>query len=171
MLAKSYRLLRAILNTAVTEDELITVNPCRIRGAGEEHSAERPVLSLEQVYALVDVVPDRWRAFLLLKTFASLRWGEITALTRADLDLEGRTVRIRRQFVTVPGGLEVGPPKSRAGLRTVSFPAGILPELEHHLATFSAAGSDGLVFVNEHGQPFGTPATPSPPSPAPASGT
>lgn len=152
MLAKSYRLLRAILNTAVTEDELIGVNPCRIRGAGEEHSAERPVLSLEQVYALVDLMPDRWRAFLLLKTFASLRWGEITALTRADLDLESRTVCIRRQFVTVPGGLQVGPPKSRAGLRTVSFPAGILPELEHHLATFPGPG--GLVFVNEHGQPW-----------------
>jgi hypothetical protein len=30
MVAKSYRLLRAILNTAVTEDELIIVNPCRI---------------------------------------------------------------------------------------------------------------------------------------------
>ena len=38
MVAKAYRLLRAILNTALTEDELITVNPCRIRGAGEERS-------------------------------------------------------------------------------------------------------------------------------------
>jgi hypothetical protein len=28
---------------------------------------------------------------MLLKTFASLRWGEITALTRKDLDLERRT--------------------------------------------------------------------------------
>ena len=29
MVAKLYRLLRAILNTPVTEDELIIVNPCR----------------------------------------------------------------------------------------------------------------------------------------------
>lgn len=36
----------------------------------------------------------------------------------------------------------------------MSFPAGILPELEHHLVTFSGAGHDGLVFVNEHGQPW-----------------
>ena len=87
MVAKSYRLLRAILNTAVTEDELIIVNPCRIKGAGEERATERPVLTLDQLYALVDLMPDRWKAFLLLKTFASLRWGEITALTRNDLDL------------------------------------------------------------------------------------
>ena len=100
------------------------------------------------------MVPERWRAFVLLKTFASLRWGEITALPRQDLDLERRSVRVRRQFVTVPGGLEVGPPKSRAGLRIVSIPAGILPELRRHLDQFSCDGPAGLVFPNEHGQPF-----------------
>jgi hypothetical protein len=46
------RLLRAILNTAVTEDELIIVNPCRIRGASEERATERPVLTLDQLYAV-----------------------------------------------------------------------------------------------------------------------
>jgi hypothetical protein len=39
------------------------------------------VLTLDQLYALVDLMPDRWTVFVLLKTFASLRWGEITALT------------------------------------------------------------------------------------------
>jgi hypothetical protein len=48
------------------------------------------VLHLDQLYALVDLMPDRWKAFLLLKTFASLRWGKITALTRNDLDLGDR---------------------------------------------------------------------------------
>jgi hypothetical protein len=46
------------------------------------------VLTVDQLYVLVDLMPDRWNAFLLLKTFASLRWGEITAPTRNDLDLE-----------------------------------------------------------------------------------
>lgn len=154
MVAKCYRLLRAVLNTALTEDELIAANPCKIKGAGEERAAERPVLSVEQVYELAGLVPDRWRAFMLLKTFASLRWGEITALTRADLDLVLRTVQVRRQFVAVPGGLQSGPPKSRAGFRVVSFPAAILPELQHHLDTYAGPGSGGLVFPNEHGQPY-----------------
>jgi hypothetical protein len=43
--AKSYRPC-AILNTAVSEDELIIVNPCRINGAGEAQATERPVLTL-----------------------------------------------------------------------------------------------------------------------------
>ncbi len=154
MVAKSYRLLRAILNTALTEDELISVNPCRIRGAGEERAAERPVLSLDQLYELVELVPERWQAFMLLKTFASLRWGEITALTRADVDLELCTVRIRRQFLVVRGGMQVGPPKSRAGVRVVSFPRAIAPALVKHLAEFSGEGPDGLLFPNEHGNPL-----------------
>ena len=82
VIAKSYRLLRAILNTAVVEDELIVANPCKIKGAGEERADERPALSVVQAFELVEMVPDRWRAFMLLMTFASLRWGEITALTR-----------------------------------------------------------------------------------------
>ena len=146
MVAKSYRLLRAILTTAVTEDELISANPCKIKGAGEERADERPALSVRQVYELVDLVPDRWRAFVLLTTFASLRWGEVIALTREDLDLKKRTVRVRRQFVAVGARIEVGPPKSRAGLRIVSFPASIVPELQHHLDAFSGHGESGLVF-------------------------
>ena len=154
MIAKSYRLTRAILNTAVSEDELITTNPCRIKGAGQEQTAERPVLSIDQVYQLADLVPERWKAFILLKTFASLRWGEITALTRHDIDLESNTVHIRRQLITVPGGLMAGPPKSRAGLRTVTFPAAIMPELQHHLDRCAQPGDDGLIFVSESGQPM-----------------
>ena len=51
--AKAYRLLKAIFNTAV-DDGLIRRNPCRIKGAGQEKSAERPVLTVPQVYALAD---------------------------------------------------------------------------------------------------------------------
>jgi hypothetical protein len=53
--AKAYRLLRAIMNTAV-EDGLIRRNPCRIKGAGSEDSPERPVLTVAQVYALADAI-------------------------------------------------------------------------------------------------------------------
>ena len=131
MVAKSYRMLRAILNTAVIEDELIIVNPCRIKGAGEERATERPVLTLDQLYALVDLMPDRWKAFLLLKT-ASLRWGEITALTRNDLDLERRTVCIRRQFLGCPAAFSYdrrnrGPESARSPFRPASCPSSAPP--------------------------------------------
>lgn len=69
--AKAYRLLRAILNTAV-DDELIRRNPCRIKGAGNDGSPERPVLDVAEVLAAARAVPDRYRALVLLATFTSL---------------------------------------------------------------------------------------------------
>src|SRR6185437_6437640 len=67
-LAKAYRLLKAIFNTAV-DDGLIRRNPCRIKGADQEKSPERPVLTVPQVYTLADAVPDRYRALVLLTGF------------------------------------------------------------------------------------------------------
>ncbi|MFC3980785.1 tyrosine-type recombinase/integrase [Streptosporangium jomthongense] len=58
--AKAYRLLKAIMTTAV-DDLLIKRNPCRIKGAGQEKSPERPVLSVAQVFRLADVVEGRYR--------------------------------------------------------------------------------------------------------------
>ncbi|MGW0811456.1 hypothetical protein [Nonomuraea sp. NPDC002799] len=46
------------------------------------------MLTVVQVYRIVDVIEHRYRALVLLGTFASLRWGEITGLQRRDLDLE-----------------------------------------------------------------------------------
>ena len=96
MVAKSYRLMRAILKTAVEQDELIRRNPCRIVGAGTESPAERPVLTLEQVYALADLVPARHRMLVVVATFASLRFGEVTALRRMDIDLVRGAIRCGR---------------------------------------------------------------------------
>jgi hypothetical protein len=79
--AQAYRLLRAVMNTAV-DDELVRRNPCRIKGAGDEASPERPVATPEQVLALTDAMPKRWRALVLLAVAASLRWRELMGLTR-----------------------------------------------------------------------------------------
>ncbi len=57
--AKCYRLLRAILNTAVV-DEVIVRNPCNIKGAGIERTPERPVATTTQVWALADAVEPRF---------------------------------------------------------------------------------------------------------------
>jgi integrase len=45
----------------------------------------------------------RFRALVLLATFASLRWGEAIALRRCNIDLDGGTVSIRRQYVELSG--------------------------------------------------------------------
>ena len=77
----------------------------------------------------------RFYARLLLATFASLRWGEATALRRCDLDLDAATVRVRASYVErSTGEMLLGPPKSRAGRRIVGIPAAIAPVLREHMA-------------------------------------
>ncbi|MHA6785845.1 tyrosine-type recombinase/integrase [Pseudonocardia saturnea] len=147
--AKSYRLLRAVLNTAVDDDKILPANPCRIRGADRENRAERPVLTIGQVFKLADAMPDRrWRALIVLTAFASLRWGEVTALRRQDIAPDGSSVRIAFAHTEVRGrGLVVGPPKSRAGVRTVAVPDAVRADVVAHLREFVDAGPDSLVFT------------------------
>lgn len=143
--AKAYRLLRAILNTAV-DDRLIRRNPCQIKGAGQENSSERPVLTVPQVFALADAIDQRYRALVLLAVFGSLRWGELAALRRCDLDLDEQTVRIVRQLTEISGHLTFGPPKTQAGKRTVAVPDLIIPVTGWHLDNFTQPGDDALIF-------------------------
>ncbi|MGW5261615.1 tyrosine-type recombinase/integrase [Microbispora sp. NPDC004025] len=209
--AKAYRLLRAVLMTAAEEVHIIPRNPCRIRGAGDEHAQERPVLTVAQVFELADLVgrrpvgnvrklkdnvyrlrfqrhgemrthPEvfrtradaeralwamgmdgradctqdrRFRALVLLATFASLRWGEVSALRRSDLDLDAGTVRVRAAFVErSTGELVIGPPKSKAGRRVVGIPQGITPALREHLATYVQDDPGALLFPGAKGGPL-----------------
>ncbi|WP_037972478.1 tyrosine-type recombinase/integrase [Streptosporangium amethystogenes] len=211
MAAKAYRLLRAVLMTAAEEDHIISRNPCRIRGAGDEHAQERPVLTVAQVFELADLVgrrpvgnvrklkdnayrlrfqrhgemrthPEvfttradaeralwkmgadgradcthdrRFRALVLLTTFASLRWGEVSALRRSDIDLDAGTVRIRAAFVErSTGELVLGQPKSKAGRRVVGIPQGVISVLREHLATYVQEDPGALVFPGAKGGPL-----------------
>jgi integrase len=150
-LAKAYRLLKAIMETAV-DDGAIRRNPCRIRGGGQESSPERPILTVSQVFDLADAIGQRYRALVLLGSFGSLRWGELAALRRSDIDLAECTVRVDRTLIELQNGqLSLGPPKSAAGRRTVVFPEPIVPELRSHLDRIAESENDGLVFVGPGG--------------------
>ncbi|HEY5135287.1 MAG TPA: site-specific integrase [Candidatus Nanopelagicales bacterium] len=152
--ARSYRLLRAILQTAV-EDDILERNPCRIPSAGDARSPERPVLSAQEIGRLADEVPLSYRAFVLVAGFTGLRAGEIAALRLSDLDLRrgSAVLRVTRRFYRVAGTLTVDTPKSEAGARTLPLPAFVADELRAHLAEFRPdAGPSDLVFVTSGGR-------------------
>lgn len=152
--ARSYRLLRAILQTSV-DDELLLSNPCRIAGASESRSGERPTLSVADLAALAKAVPAHYRALVILAGFSGLRAGEIAPLRPRDVRLSGAVpnVSVNRRFYRVAGVLTVDTPKSQAGGRTVALPAFVAAELRRHLAEHRpAAGQDDLVFVTTGGR-------------------
>jgi integrase len=152
--AKAYRLLKAVMNTAV-DDGLIRRNPCRIKGAAQDQSPEREVLTVRQVFTLASVIDPRYRAMVLLAVFTSLRWGELAALRRSDIDLTARTVRVQRTLTHLSGGGHAfGPPKSDAGRRTVAYPELISADVADHLERFTASPDGAIIFTSPNGTPL-----------------
>lgn len=152
--ARNYRLLRTIMNTAVADGHIVK-NPCQVKGAGTEHSPERPIANVAQVHALADAIGPRFRAAVLLASFCSLRRGEILGLRRSDVDLLHDVVTVRRAVVSLADGtLQIGDPKTAAGRRTVAIPRVIVGPLEEHLEQFVVPGPDAPLFVGEKGSPL-----------------
>jgi integrase len=156
-ISKAYRLLHAILSTAV-DYLLVRRNPCRIKGASSDRSASRSVLSIEEVFRIAGAVQPRYRALILLAAFTSLRFGELAALQRRHVDLDAHELSVRRSQAELRGGRRlIKDPKSGAGIRDVAVPAEIVDELRDHpaeivdelrdhLAKFIEFGDDVLVF-------------------------
>lgn len=149
--AKAYRLLRAIMHTAA-DDGRVKRNPCRIKGADQEPSPERPVATVPQVFALADQMPPPFRALVLAAAFTGLRWGELIALRRCDVDLDATVVRVPRALAQLTSGeMYAGSTKSAAGVRTVALPELIVPDLRAHLDEYVDGGAESLVFTGEKG--------------------
>jgi integrase len=71
-------------------------------------------LTLTQVEEVIDRMPGVWGQVAELVLLTGLRWGEINAVTRDDID--GRILHVRR--TTTRGGA-TNAPKTRAGARPV----------------------------------------------------
>ena len=98
-------------------------------------------MPLPVIFKLAEAVPVRYRALMLLATFADMRWGELAGLRRGDIDLGACEIRITQTLVQLAkGGLRPDTPKSRAGKRTVAFPEEIVPEIGWHLDRFAEPG-------------------------------
>jgi hypothetical protein len=79
----------------------------------------------------------------------------VTALRRCDVDTGNRTVRVRAAFTERANGTMIlGPPKSRAGLRTVAIPSAIIPHVVAHLAMYTRPEDSALVFIGVKGGPL-----------------
>ena len=150
-----YRLLRAAMTTA-TEDGLIPVNPCQLKGAGTSRSTERPTATPVEVNQLSAAVPPRYRALVQLAAWTGARLGELAALRRSDVDLSDATLSIRERVYPLKGRMDFDEPKSRAGVRTITLPPHLVPMLQAHLDEFSEPDADALVFCTSGGRPLTT---------------
>jgi len=153
-----YALAKAIMKSATAADGVLpgAVNPFTIDGAGtigKRSDKRTEVIEDADLALILATIRPEWRAMVALALGCGLRFGEIVALRRSDVDLHAKpsVVRVRRAVSTGPGGkrYEKGP-KSRAGIRDQRVPDGVGTVLTDHLRTY-VTGREGLLFPGPSG--------------------
>jgi integrase len=151
---RHYRTLRRVLQVAV-EKQKIPTNPCDRVHPPRVPTRDMAFLSWDQVVALAEAHPDRYRALIYLAVDTGMRWSELVGLRRARLDVRTRKVRVTEQLVRLEGGEWLRKePKTGASVRSISISPFTATLLAEHLEGFSVLGLDGLVFPNKADHPL-----------------
>ena len=144
-----YRYLASIFLSAI-DDRVLARTPCRgVKLPKSERRLVHPLTS-DQVLAIVDSVPDRYKALVFCTAGTGLRQGEAFGLTVGHLDFFRKQIRVEQQLVFIVGEPEFGPPKTLASRRVIPIPRMVVDSLAEHLATFGA-GENDLVFTDDDG--------------------
>lgn len=104
------------------EDGHMTRNP--VKGVRlpkqdtNQHDAR--FLTYDEAGALIDATQPHYQPFVTFLLGTGLRWSEATALQCRAVNLDAGTVRVDRAWKRVPGGQQIGPPKSAKSRRTVN---------------------------------------------------
>lgn len=147
-----FNTIRAVLRAAV-HDRVIAVSPCVGVDLPEVPRRKVVPLSVEQVRALADAMPDRYRALVILAAGTGLRPGELFGLQVRHVDFFKRQVRVEQQVQqTKGGGTRVCPPKTKESERVVPLPDVVVHALVAHLKAFPAK-PDEFLFQDPKGGP------------------
>lgn len=141
--------LRMALRDAVGMG-LLTASPMAALHRPRHDAAEIEPFSADEVRAMFAADPDRlycWRLFYE----TGLRRGEACGLRWCDVDFRARAVSVRQQVVSVKGVLQVGAPKTAAGLRTLTISETLCDMLRAHLMDQVAAGRRGEYVLSPDG--------------------
>jgi integrase len=147
--------VRSIFACAV-RDRLVGVSPALDTKRPKVTRRKRLVpLSIPEVIALAEVMPERYRAMVLVQAGLGLRVGELLALRVQDVDFLRRTVEVEAQIDQDTH--ERVDCKTVTSHRTVPLPQVVADALAAHLSTYPVAGPDAPIFTS--GRRSGLPVT------------
>lgn len=129
-------MLSTVFGAAVA-DGIVARNPCRSSSVRPPRRAERPIVpaTFEELEALREGLPERYRAMVELGFGAGMRRGEILACGKGDVAFLRREVKVVRQVKKVGGRLIFAPPKG-GKTRTVPIDDEALLRLSAHIEEF-----------------------------------
>lgn len=151
---RHYRTLHRVLEVAV-KNKRIASNPCAGVQPPSVPRRRMVILDWPQVFDFADALPERYRALVFLAVDSGMRWSELVGLRRSRVDVDTCKVAVVEQLIRLDSKEWVWhPPKSEAGTRTIAISPFTARMLAEHMDHFSGPGVDGLVFVNNAGNPL-----------------
>lgn len=142
-------MLSSVMALAVDEGH-IARNPVKRVRLPQQDTIEHATrfLAHDEAGALIAHTDPYYQPLVTFLLGTGLRWSEATALQARHVNLAAGTVRVERAWKRVPGGAEVGPPKSRKSRRTVNAATAALVAVQPLLRKPS-----DLVFTAKQGGP------------------
>ena len=129
---RTYVVLDQLLAVAVDRG-IIAQNPAKGVQLPRIVRTEARFLTPSELEQLAIAMEPRYRAMVLVMAWATLRIGEATGLRRSDINLDAGTIRIENNAVQVLGRPIEGPPKTKAGRRSMTLPSSVFDDLRDHL--------------------------------------
>lgn len=137
--------------TAAVLDRLVGTSPVVRLSLPTPHRERVIPLTIEQVSALAEATPPRFRAMVYVQAGLGLRVGETLGLRVQDVNFLGRTVRVEHQ--AAPNTLELIDPKTPQSRRTIPLPAMVADVLAAQIKSYPPT-ADGLLWHTRTGRPI-----------------
>ncbi|HVA07554.1 MAG TPA: tyrosine-type recombinase/integrase [Acidimicrobiales bacterium] len=158
---RQFTTLRAVMSAAVRSGK-IGRSPCvgikLPEGAQPGSSPRRSlILAPEVVERLAEEVGGPLAPMVYLGAVLGLRWGEVAGLRVGDIDLDSGLLAVSHQRTRGERGEMVeGRPKSRAGVRTLALPEGLVAMLRDHTVArgLTEKQPDAYLFAGKRGAPL-----------------
>ena len=147
--------LNSALNHAVRVG-LIEANPARLVDLPRIEASRPTAWSASELMEFLFLIEeDPLMPLFALMAMRGLRRGEALGLRWQNVDLDNCQIHIREQLAVGVDGYAVGPPKSQAGIRTVTVDASLAETLALHSVWQREAGLESeFVFCDAHGDPL-----------------
>lgn len=141
------------LFSAALADGLIRTNPCVGMRRPRIQYKEQRFLTLEESWMLIENSQQMLEAMVALAIFGGMRFGELSALRRKDINVLKSQVRVRQSVIYARNKWHFEIPKTKNSIRTVTIPRSVMRIVEDHLEEFVPADKDSLLF-EKNGTPY-----------------
>lgn len=163
-ISNKHGFLSGAFNAAVRAGVMVS-NPCQGRRLPHTRVEETVFLTPPEFRLLRDHIErERWKNLATWLVTTGMRFSEATALTAADIDVNATSCRITKAW-KYSGDYrpEIGPPKTKKSIRTISLPPAALEAIDLTCRPFYSPTAPAIPFARRSSTTGGG----SPPATAP----